>query len=309
MQIQAQNTVRTNDLASIKREVGNTPLLFLESLSTATVKVFAKCEWEQIGKSVKARAAFGIIEHAITTGEWQEGMHLLDASSGNTAIADASIAQRLRRPVTICLPSNATRERKDTLKALGAELILTSPLEGTEGAQAEARKLKSEHPERFYYADQYGNANNWKAHYNNTAEEIFMQTKGAITHFIAGLGTTGTFCGTAGKLKALNPNIETIALQPDSPMHGLEGWKHLETAGAPAIYTDVDQDQVREVSTSDAYSMIKQIAVEEQLFISPSSAANLVGAATLASELSFGTIVTILPDSIERYGEIQQSIL
>lgn len=292
--------------ASLPR-VGNTPLLLLRSLSTDRVRIWAKAEWEQPGGSIKARAAHAIISKAIRSGGLHHGNSLLDASSGNTAIAYATLLNSLGWKPTICLPANASSERKNILKSLGAELILTSPLEGTDGAQQVARDLYTAHPEKYYYADQYANEANWQAHYFTTAEEIWSQTKGSITHFVAGLGTTGTFTGTGRRLKELG-NIKLIALQPDHPFHPLEGWKHLATAKVPLIYDDSLADETRSIDSSGVYDMIRTVAADEGLYISPSGAANLLGALDVASGIEEGNIVTTLADSLDRYQEVHNEI-
>jgi len=287
--------------------VGNTPLIFIKSLSTDRVRIWAKAEWTQAGGSVKARAAHAIITKAIRRGQLNQYKSLLDASSGNTAIAYATLLKQLGWKATICLPSNASIERKNLLRILGAELILTSPLEGTDGAQQAALELYKANPEKYYYADQYSNDANWQAHYNGTAEEIWSQTNGNITHFIAGLGTTGTFTGTGKKLKELG-NIRLIALQPDTPLHALEGWKHLATAKTPQIYNPHLADETHEVNSTEALKLIRFIAEHEDLYISPSGAANLLGAVDLAAKIDEGEIVTIIADSLDRYVEIRKEI-
>ena len=287
--------------------VGNTPLLHLKSLSTNRINIYAKAEWLQPGGSIKARAAHAIITRAIRRGQLNKYKSLLDASSGNTAIAYANLLKTLGWKPTICLPSNASSERKALLKSLGAELILTSPLEGTDGAQQVAAELYRKHPEKYFYADQYSNDENWKAHYNSTAEEIWAQTNGTITHFVAGLGTTGTFTGTGRRLKELG-NINLIALQPDSPLHPLEGWKHLATAKVPSIYDDALADTIISVDADAALSLIKFVARREDLWISPSAAANLWGALQIGSTISEGTIVTTLADNLDRYAEVRKEI-
>ena len=288
--------------------IGDTPLVRFSSLSTDQVEVLGKLEWMQAGGSVKARAADQIIWLARENRLLRDGMALLDASSGNTAIAYATILKHMGLRTVICLPSNASAKRIRTLEALGAELVFTSPFEGTEGAQVEARKLYEEHQSSFFYADQYSNPANWQAHYQATAAEIIEQTDSKLTHFVAGLGTTGTFTGTVRRLKALDPSIRAIALQPDSPMHGLEGWKHLETASVPRIFDPTLEDARLEVASEDAYEMIRYIAHHEGYLISPSSAANLVGAHRVAQSLKSGKVVTILPDSLERYEEVSELI-
>ncbi|MDX1685444.1 MAG: cysteine synthase family protein [Saprospiraceae bacterium] len=294
-------------MASLSQQVGNTPLLAIESLGSDKVKVYGKAEWMQLGNSVKARAAFNIISSALRNGQLQDRV-LLDASSGNTAIAYASICARLSIPIEICLPANASAKRKSILHALGAQLHLTSELEGTDGAQREAKNLAEAHPDKYFYADQYNNDANWKAHYYTTALEIWEQTNKKLTHFVAGLGTTGSFVGTAQRLKELNPEIRTIALQPNSPMHFLEGWKHLPTAKVPGIYNDRNVDQLLEINSEDSIAFVKRIAREEGLLISPSSAANLLGAKRIADTLEEGVVVTILPDDISKYDEVLNMI-
>lgn len=288
--------------------IGNTPLVLFKSLSTGKVQIWAKLEWKQAGGSVKARAANQIIRAALAEGRISKDLALLDASSGNTAIAYATILRRLQLRTVICLPSNASGKRIDALRSLGAELILTSPGEGTEGAQIEARKIFAQNPDKFFYADQYSNPANWQAHYHGTGPEILAQTKGKVTHFVAGLGTTGTFTGTARRLKEYNPDISVTALQPNSPLHALEGWKHLPTASIPKIYDPHLADLELTIDSEDAYDMIRHIRQHEGYLISPSAAANLVGAQKIAENLESGLIVTVLPDSLERYEEVSQFI-
>jgi len=232
----------------------------------------------------------------------------LDATSGNTGIAYAAIAARSGIKVTLCLPENASKERKEILKELGAEIILTSQLEGTDGAQALAKELERKEPDRYFYADQYKNNNNWKAHYNSTALEI-LKALPAITHFVAGLGTTGTFVGTGRRLMELSPSTKLISLQPDSALHGLEGWKHLSTAVVPGIYDDTIAHENHEVSTEEAYEMIKLAHKFEGIRLSPSSAANLVGAIRVAEDLDEGIVVTVLPDNADKYSAVLDKIL
>ena len=288
-------------------QVGNTPLLHLTNISREGVEVYAKCEWAQLSGSVKARAAYGIVKEAIGSGLLYPGKQLLDASSGNTAIAYGHIGRALDIDVTICLPENASIRRIELLRELGVEIVFTSPFEGTEGAQAKARELWASDPDRYFYADQYSNAANWRAHYNGTALEILSQTAYGITHFVAGLGTTGTFVGTTRRLKE-EVGVTAVALQPDSALHALEGWKHLETADIPAIYDSSVADAMRQVSSEAAIDMIARMDRDMGLRISPSSAANLVGAANLANELESGLIVTVMPDSIDRYKELERQI-
>ncbi|NNC95333.1 MAG: cysteine synthase family protein [Chitinophagales bacterium] len=292
----------------IRHLIGDTPIHNFGS-ADASVKLSAKLEWYQIGGSVKSRAAYFIIKNAIEKGFINEEIRLLDASSGNTAIAYAAICEKIGLQPTICLPENASAERKSILEKLGAEIVYTSPFEGTDGAQAVAKHMAETEPSKYYYADQYNNEYNWKAHYLTTAGEIWRQTDGKITHFVAGLGTTGTVTGTALRLKEMNPNIQIIALQPDIAMHGLEGWKHLETAIIPGIYDSNVIDQKLAVSTTKAYKTIVKLAEDEGLLVSPSSAANYIGAAEVASSLSSGHVVTMFPDDASKYKEVLNEIL
>lgn len=289
--------------------IGNTPIYELSHvLQKPGIRIFAKLEWQQLGGSVKSRPAFNIIKNALHDGQIGGNKSLLDATSGNTGIAYAAIGAALNIPITLCLPENASEERKQILKSLGANLILTSRFEGTDGAQLRAKEIVLEHPERYFYADQYANANNWRAHFETTAPEIWQQTNGKVTHFVAGLGTTGTFTGTGRGLKRFNPNIELVALQPDNPMHGLEGWKHLETAIVPKIFDDQLADRTLEIETLEAYEMVKAVAKKEGLLISPSAAANLVGAIKVAQTINKGVIVTTFADNAEKYSEVMHSI-
>ncbi len=291
-------------LKQLELFVGRTPLYRLDRVyENKKVSILAKLEWQQLGNSVKARAALAIFKEAILSGKLREGMHLLDATSGNTGIAYATIGSALGVPVTLCLPENASPKRKQILKQLGAEIIYTSPFESTDGAQREAKAMVKAYPERYYYADQYSNHNNWKAHFHSTGLEIWEQTNHNITHFVAGLGTTGTFVGTSRRLELLNPQIERIALQPDNPLHGLEGWKHLETAMVPKIYDESVADQFHLIDTEEALDMVKRVAQKEGLLISPSAAANLVGAIKIAESVGEGTIVTTFADDASKYTE------
>lgn len=295
-------------LAALQSQVGNTPLFEVRQLfRKKNVALYAKQEWRQLSGSVKARAAYAIFRDAINKGLLNPDKILLDATSGNTGIAYARIGKSLGIPVTLCLPENASPERKAILQSLGAELILTSRFEGTDGAQEIARSLSEKDPDRYFYADQYKNENNWKAHYYGTAEEI-IDALPDITHFVAGLGTTGTFVGTGRRLKKYNPPIQLISLQPDNPLHGLEGWKYMETAVVPQIYDPFLADENLEVSTEEAYQLIREAKEKEGLDLSPSSAANLAGAIRVASILEEGIVVTVLPDNSDKYGEILKKI-
>jgi cysteine synthase B len=294
---------------SLGTQIGNTSLIALNKIFfNQRVAIYAKAEWQQLSGSVKARAAYNIILKAIEEGSLHRGKSLLDATSGNTGIAYATIAKELNIPVTICLPKNASGERKNILKNLGVEIIYTSEFGGTDESQESALELALNYPDKYFYADQYKNENNWKAHYYGTAVEIIKQLPG-ITHFVAGLGTTGTFVGTGRKLKKFNPQIKLIALQPDIALHGLEGWKHLETAVVPAIYDPGVADDVIEVSTEEAYEIIRETKKSEGLLLSPSSAANLAGAIKVAKSISQGVILTVFPDNADKYTEVMRRIL
>lgn len=296
-------------LNTLGNSIGQTPLHEFPSLSPRPgVRIFGKLEWYQMSGSVKARAAYHIIRYAITTGRLRQGQRLLDASSGNTGIAYASICAAMGIPFTLCLPENASKARIQILRALGTELILTSRMEGTDGAQQVAAELAASAPGTYYYADQYNNPRNWRAHFFGTAREIHLQTGSRISHFVAGLGTTGTFIGTSRGLRCLNHQLETVALQPDTPMHGLEGWKHLGSARIPGIYDPTITDRVAEVNTDEAVDMIRFIARHEGLILSPSAAANLLGTRQVADQCRQATIVTILPDNGEKYAEVLSQI-
>ena len=290
-------------------KIGNTPLIPVVGLHrNNNVKIFAKVEWAQLSGSIKARAAYNIIRHAIEHRYLDENNVLLDATSGNTGIAYAYIARELGLRISLCLPENASKERKAILESLGVKIIYTSKFGGTDEAQEHAAELAYKFPKRYFYANQYSNEQNWKAHYMTTAPEIFGALP-EITHFVAGLGTTGTFIGTSRKLRELNPAIKTISLQPDFALHGLEGWKHLETAIVPKIYAPEIADGNLEISTLTAYSIIKDFNLKEGLLLSPSSAANLAGAIQIANEIEKGVIVTVLPDNADKYSEIIHKIL
>ncbi len=289
--------------------IGNTTLYPIsKAYSKKGVYIYAKLEWQQLGGSIKARPAFNIIKTALLNGNLNPEKTLLDATSGNTGIAYAAIGSALGIKVKLALPENASEERKLLLKSLGAELILTSRFEGTDGAQNVARELAEKEPEKYFYANQYANQANFLAHYENTAEEIIKQTGGRLNHFVAGLGTTGTFVGTGKKLKEYNQAIQLTALQPDNPMHGLEGWKHLETAIVPKIYDASIADTQGEIDTLEAYEWVKRLAKKEGLTVSPSSAANLLGAVKIAEKIEAGYIVTTFADDASKYSEVTKQI-
>jgi S-sulfo-L-cysteine synthase (O-acetyl-L-serine-dependent) len=309
MIVQEVNSGIINKVKRLSTQVGNTPLVRIRHLvSKKGVELWAKQEWAQLSGSVKCRAAYRIFLDALQKGELNEQKTLLDATSGNTGIAYAAIGSALGIKVALCLPENASAERKRILTSLGAEIIYTSRYEGTDGAQHVAKELAHRYPDKYFYADQYKNDNNWKAHYHTTAVELFSDLPD-ITHFVAGLGTTGTFVGTGRRLKEFNPDIQLISFQPDSALHGLEGWKHLETAIVPTIYDPSVADKNIEVSTEEAYEIIRSAARHEGLLLSPSSAANIAGALKVINEINEGVVVTILPDNADKYSEVIKKVL
>jgi cysteine synthase B len=291
--------------ASLTERIGNTPLLRLDRLTSKLdgVQVLAKAEWANPGGSVKDRAASNIVSEALLAGELGGGKSLLDSTSGNTGIAYAMLGAAYGIPVTLCMPSNVSTERKRILKVYGANIVYTDPGEGSDGAIRKVRKLAAAEPEKYYYADQYSNGANWRAHYSNgTADEIWRQTEGRVTHFTAMLGTSGTFVGTSRRLKELNPEIRCISLQPDSPFHGIEGTKHMETSIIPKIYDPSIADAELGIETEAAYAMARKLAREEGLLAGVSAAGALVGALRIAREAAAGAvIVTIFPDSGDKY--------
>lgn len=283
--------------------VGDTPLLRLRHLSpgVAGVELYAKAEWFNPGGSVKDRPALNMILDGEKRGLLRAGKTILDATSGNTGIAYAWIGAARGYKVKLALPQNASEERKRILRSYGAELVLTSPLEGSDGAIREARRLYQADPDLYFYPDQYNNPANWQAHYQTTALEIWNQTAGRITHFVAGLGTSGTFVGTSRRLKELNPAIKAISFQPDSPFHGLEGLKHMETAIVPGIYDREIADLELEISTEAAHDYARRLGKEEGLLVGVSAGAALAAALAVAKSLEHGVIVTVFPDSGDKY--------
>jgi S-sulfo-L-cysteine synthase (O-acetyl-L-serine-dependent) len=298
------STPRALGTSTLER-IGNTPLLRLERLTAhlAGVQVLGKAEWVNPGGSVKDRAASSIVAAAEAKG-LLAGKHLLDATSGNTGIAYAMLGAAKGFPVTLCMPSNVSPERKRILAAYGAEIVWTDPADGSDGAILKARELAKDKA-KYYYADQYGNEANWRAHYLTTANEIWRQTEGKITHFVSGLGTSGTFMGTTRRLKELNPAIQCVAMQPDSPFHGLEGLKHMATAIVPPIYDASLADRQFEQSTEGAYTMAKRLGRTEGLLVGVSAAGAVAASLSVAEEEAAAgrnaVIVTILCDSAEKY--------
>ena len=291
---------------SLLGRIGNTPLLRLERVARgfANVEFYAKAEWFNPGGSVKDRPALSMVEAGIASGALRPGKTIIDATSGNTGIAYAMIGAAMDYPVKLCLPDSASPERKRILAAYGAELVITPGDEGTDGAIRKVHEIVAAEPGKYFYADQYSNPANWQAHYRTTANEIWAQTSGRVTHFVAGLGTSGTFVGSTRRLKERNPEIRCISLQPDASFHGLEGWKHMETAIRPAIYDDRLADENLPISTEEAYRMVKRLAREEGLLVSPSSAAALLGCFHLAARIpkqQQAVIVTVFADSASKY--------
>lgn len=291
---------------SVLERIGNTPLLRLERVGRdfPSVEFCAKAEWFNPGGSVKDRAALNMIREGERSGELRPGKTILDSTSGNTGIAYAMIAAAKGYRVKLCVPASATPERKRILKAYRVELVLTPGDEGSDGAIRRARQIYAEGPDKYFYPDQYSNPANWRAHYETTAVEIWEQTRGRLTHFVAGLGTSGTFVGATRRLKELNPKIRCISLQPDSPFHGLEGWKHMATAIVPKIYDPTLADDDLPIHTEDAYRVVKRLAREEGLLVSPSAGAALAGCLQVAKSLppsQRAVIVTVFADSGDKY--------
>jgi len=287
------------------QRIGNTPLLRLDRINDlSNIELLGKAEWFNPGGSVKDRAASNIVAEGRASGTFKSGQTLLDSTSGNTGIAYAMIGAALGFAVTLCMPENVSVERKRILHAYGANIIYTDPADGSDGAIRKARELYSDQPDKFFYADQYSNDANWRAHYHGTANEIWQQTEGRITHFVAMLGTSGTFVGTSRRLKELNPNIRCISLQPDSPFHGIEGAKHMASAIVPGIYDPLLADQDIGIATEQAYVMAKRLAREEGLLVGISAAAAVAVCLDLARQLpktQHAVFVTILCDSGDKY--------
>jgi S-sulfo-L-cysteine synthase (O-acetyl-L-serine-dependent) len=293
---------------SLIERIGNTPLLRLDALTADLpgVALLGKAEWYNPGGSVKDRAASNIVAEARKSGQLRPGKSLLDSTSGNTGIAYAMLGAAEGFPVTLCMPENVSRERKQILQGYGANILYTDPGDGSDGAIRMARELAAQHPDQYFYADQYSNDANWKAHYHGTANEIWQQTQGRITHFVSMLGTSGTFMGTTRRLKELNPAVQCISLQPDSSFHGIEGAKHMASAIVPKIYDATLADQNLEISTEDSYAMARQMSRKAGLLVGISSAAAVVGSLQIARALNLkrseeAVIVTILCDSGDKY--------
>jgi S-sulfo-L-cysteine synthase (O-acetyl-L-serine-dependent) len=293
---------------SLLDRIGNTPLLRFDQLTTHLpgVTLLGKAEWYNPGGSVKDRAAASIVADGRRSGKFAPGKILLDATSGNTGIAYAMLGAAEGFPVTLCMPTNVSAERKQILSAYGANILYTNPDDGSDGAIRMARDLAAKHPDTYFYADQYSNDANWRAHYHGTANEIWQQTEGQVTHFVAMLGTSGTFMGTTRRLKELNPAIQAISLQPDSSFHGIEGAKHMATAIVPKIYDPALADENLEIATEDAYAMARRMGRDCGTLLGISAAAGLFASLKIAERLQLrkeqqAVIVTILCDSGEKY--------
>jgi len=292
---------------TLLERIGNTPLIRLERIAAHLpgIQILGKAEWVNPGGSVKDRAASSIVADAQARGLLTNGKQLLDATSGNTGIAYSMLGAAMGFPVTLCMPSNVSPERKKITGAYGANVIWTDPADGSDGAIRKARELAANEPEKYFYADQYGNNANWQAHYRGTANEIWEQTGGQLTHFVAGLGTSGTFMGTTRRLKELNPAIQCISMQPDSPFNGLEGLKHMATAIVPPIYDPALADRNVEMETEASYQMAKRLARTEGLLIGVSAAAAVATCLRIAEEEAAkgneAVIVTILCDAADKY--------
>ena len=288
---------------SLLEQIGETPILSLPEFEGVPprVHILAKAEWHNPGGSVKDRSALNMIREGESSGGLEPGKTIIDATSGNTGIAYAMIGAAFGYRVRLAVPANVTSERKRLLSVLGADVTYTDPLEGTDGAQRFVKKVVSEHPEEYFYPDQYNNPANWQAHYKTTAVEIIRQTRGTITHFVGGIGTSGTFIGVSRRLKEFNPLIRCISLQPDAPLHGIEGLKHLQTAMVPGIYDANVADVHLEISTESTYELARHMAKKHGMLIGISSAAALVASIQVAKELESGVVVTVFPDHGSRY--------
>lgn len=282
--------------------IGNTPLVDLSELTgRAGVRLYAKAEFANPGGSVKDRPALAIIEDAERRGLFASGKRLLDSTSGNTGIAYAMIGAAKGIPVTLCVPDSASPERKRILRAYGADLRLTDPLAGSDGAILEARRLVASEPGRYAYVDQYSNPENWKAHFRTTGPEILAQTGGAVTHFVTGLGTSGTFVGVGRYLRQHASAVRLVSVEPDGPFHGLEGMKHMASAIVPPIYDPGLAAEATSIATEEAHAMVLRLAREQGLLVGVSSGANVAAALKVASGLERGTVVTVLCDNADKY--------
>jgi cysteine synthase B len=289
--------------SSILSGIGDTPLLRIRLFERESpgVAVFGKAEFLNAGGSVKDRPALRMIRDGVASGALTHDRTILDSTSGNTGIAYAMIGAAMGVPVTLCLPESASPERKKILRAYGAELRITDPMSGSDGAILEARRLVAEEPERWAYLDQYSNPENWRAHHRTTGPEIWQQTGGAVTHFVTGLGTSGTFMGVGRFLRERKPEVRLISVEPDSPFHGLEGMKHMASAIVPPIYDPALADEAMELPAEEAYRMVKRLARETGLLAGISSGCNVAAALKVAAGLRAGTVVTVLCDGADKY--------
>jgi cysteine synthase B len=305
LDVKSQQVLSRRELVSgLFGSVGNTPIYRLARIASflpSSVEIYGKAEWFNPGGSVKDRPAAGILRHTLMNGLLHEGKTFLDSTSGNMGIAYATLGASLGIPIHLTIPANTGEDRLSILRSLGAELTLTDPLEGSDGARNVAAKMAINHPHKYYYADQYSHTENWQAHFDTTGPEIMSQTSGRITHFVAGLGTTGTLMGTGRYLKNSSSDIQLVAVQPDGPMHGLEGLKHLPSSDIPPIYDPSFLDETVSIETTDAYEMARAMAREEGLLIGISAAATAVAALEIAARLDSGVIVVIFPDSGVKY--------
>jgi len=301
---QAKTHQRKKTVRSIIDLIGNTPLIRLKKISESynpKVEIFAKAEWFNPGGSVKDRPALNMIMDGINTGNLTKEKVIMDSSSGNTAIAYAMIGAALGYKIELVTPLNINIERKKTLEAYGAKIIFSDPLEGSDGAILFAKKLFEENTDKYFMPDQYNNPANPESHYKSTANEIWEQTNGSITHFIVALGTSGTLMGAGKRLKELNPDIRIIAIQPAESLHGLEGMKHMHTSLVPGIYDSTFPDEIIDVSTEDAYNMMQDILLKEGIFLGHSGGAVAYATLNYSKKIDEGVLVTIFPDSGYRY--------
>lgn len=288
--------------ASVVDLIGNTPMIRLSGFEAGLrhVELYAKAEWKNPGGSVKDRAAARMIADGERAGLLTKDKILLDATSGNTGIAYAMISAARGYRVRLCVPGNVTPERKRILHAFGADVVFTDPMEGSDGAIIRAKAMYAESPDQYFYPDQYNNPGNWQAHYDTTGPEVLAQTDGRLTHFVAGLGTSGTFMGVGRRLRDVNPSIRLVSVQPDSPLHGLEGLKHMDTAIVPGIYDATLADDDIGVGTEEAFDLTRRLA-KQGLFVGISSGANLAGALRIARDTSDAVIVVVFCDGGEKY--------
>jgi cysteine synthase B len=304
LRLVAVSSAEPKRVESVLDLIGDTPLVAIRKLSEglpASVRIFAKLEGCNPGGSVKDRAALRMVQEGIHTGKLRAGKTILDSSSGNTGIALAMIGRVLGYPVELVIPENVSRERKQIIHAYGAKIIYSDPLEGSDGAIRLCRKILQENPDRYFKPDQYFNPMNPQAHYETTGPEIYRQTRGTITHFISGIGTSGTLMGTGRYLKERNPSIEIIAVEPDDALHGLEGLKHMASSIVPGIYHEEELDEKISVSTEDAYAMVYRLSQEEGILVGQSSGAAMFATLKLARKLREATLVTIFPDFGDKY--------